>query len=518
MKRKPPPVETVSADASAPRQPPGRPLTIQLPSLPANLNPLLGSADIWCRRVAMHNIFEPLLRRVGETGVRPHLARSFEWSENRRRLRLSLRRDVFFHDGRPLTSDDVSYTLERLLRRNTVNRLLKVRLSAIRQVREVSEGTVELVLSRVDSALPKVLADVGIVPAHRYRRFGLASPRLNASPIGTGPFRFAPTADARSLVLTKNDSYWGPPPGLRRVVFKAISDPARTLPALRNGTVDVLADLYSGYYPKQIASERFKARFSISRLHPYRLRVLLFNLERGPLKDRRVRLALLRAIDRAKVLREIRGDLGQLLSAPLWPLSSWYDRTLHPRSVDRNAAAKLLAQAGWRGGKGGKRWHLDRSLTLRILRAKGDVPRQVGDAISKDLAALGVDSGVDVADFAFFRTLLRRGRFDLAVLGLALGPHEDLAMYLHSKGRKNYGRYHNKAVDALFDGLRKGPAEGDHTRDGRQLHRLLYEDPPMVVLYEPIELVVAHRRVRGLASGKGRWPQLSDLRLDEEDP
>jgi peptide/nickel transport system substrate-binding protein len=503
----------VWADAGA-QAAPKRPLTIQLPSLPTQLNPLLGRADIWCWRISMHNIFEPLLRRVGETRVRPHLARSFEWSENRRRLRLRLRRDVFFHDGRPLTADDVVYTLERLLRRNTVNRLLKQRLGALRQVREISEGTVELVLSRVDSALPKVLADVGIVPAHRYRRFGLASERLNAAPIGSGPFRFAPSASPSTLVLTRNDSYWGPPPGLPRVVFRAIPDPARTLPALRNGTVDVLPDLYTGYYPKHVSGERFKDRFAISRLHPYRLRVLLFNLDRRPLDDRRVRLALLRAIDRARLLRGLRGDLGQLLSAPLWPLSSWYDRTLHPRSHDRKAAAKLLRQAGWRAGKGGKRWRLDKALKLRILRAKGDVPRQVADAVVKDLRALGIDAGVDVADFAFFRTLLRKGSFDLAVLGLALGPHEDLGLYLHSKGRKNFGRYRNKAVDALLDGLRKGPSEGDHTRDGRQLHRLLYADPPLVVLYEPIELMVANRRVRGLVT-KGNWPQLSDLRLNE---
>ncbi|MCK5797540.1 MAG: hypothetical protein KAI47_10175, partial [Deltaproteobacteria bacterium] len=263
--------------------------------------------------------------------------------------------------------------------------------------------------------------------------------------------------------------------------------------------------------------ERFKARFALHRIHPYRLRVLLFNTARRFLGDRRLRLALVQGINRPQILRGVRGHLGRLLSAPIWPLSPWYDRTLHPRSFDRKAAERWLDRAGWRGGRGGKRWRVDRPLKLRLLRARGETPRRVAEMVTKDLAAIGVEVGIDVADFAFFRTLLRRGHFDLAVLGLALGRDDDLMAYVHSKGRMNHGHFKNPAIDTMLDALAKTAVGTDRTRDGRSLHRLLFEDPPMVVLYEPIELMVVNRRVLGL-SDDGRWPDLATLRLKEVAP
>lgn len=348
-KAPPPPKPALPADAGSTSRPAPRPLTIQVPSLPGQLNPLVQEADLWCHRIAMHNIFEPLVRLAGEAGVEPLLAERFSWEgEHRRRLRFTLREGVLFHDGRPLTATDVVYTIDHLLGRKSSNTELRARLHAVRQVHEVSPTVVELRLAYYDGQLPRALAAIGIVPAHRYRRFGLRSVRLNRAPIGTGPFRFAPTADPATLELVRNEQYWGKPALTERIVFRAIDEPGRTLAALRNDEVDIVPDLYTGYYPKHVGTERFKARFRLLRLHPFQLRVLLFNTRRRALADRRVRRALVQAIDRPQLLRAMRGELGQLLSAPLWPLSSWYDRTLHPRSFDRQAAARLLERAGWR--------------------------------------------------------------------------------------------------------------------------------------------------------------------------
>ena len=252
------------------------------------------------------------------------------------------------------------------------------------------------------------------------------------------------------------------------------------------------------------------------RLHPYRMRLMIFNSRRGPLKDRRVRLALVRLADRQRMVRSIRKGMGQVLSAPLWPLSQWYNRTIHPLSLNRKAAAKLLDAAGWRSRRGKKRYRLGWPLKLTILRSReSNEMAEAAQILKQEMTAVGLDVDVQVGDFGFVQTRLKRGTFDVALLGLAPRQESDLSPWLHSKGAYNYGGYSNSQVDALLDTMKLTRRADKRLPLARRLHRLLHDDPPFSVLYAPIELMMVNRRVRGLANN-GRWPTLVGLSLRSE--
>ncbi|MBW2731328.1 MAG: hypothetical protein JRH20_02985 [Deltaproteobacteria bacterium] len=475
--------------------------------LDEDLNPLLGKSSVWVQRLIHDNVLEALFRAEGQRVV-PHLAHGYRWEAERKRLVLQLEQGARFHDGRPLTSADVRYTLDTLRRKRHVNPFLLQALASVRQIDDPSAHTVHVyTLDPTPDHLLRTLTEIGIVPAHRYRRFGLGSSSLNRQPLGTGPYKVAPRAAHKgSVFLLRNNDYWGRKPAYARIELRPIADRARALSALRNGEVDMLPDLFWGYYPEQIRGERFKRRFQTRKIQPFRLRVVLFNHARRPLKDRRVRVALVRAIDRRLIARQQRGRLSLLLSAPLWPLSRHYDRMLHPRSFNQQAAAQLLDRAGYALGKGGRRQRLGQPLSLRILCAKDPLAQKIATNITRDLRALGVSVGIDLADFGMMQALLRRGRFDLAVAGLSLRPYASLKNFLHSKGRFNFGRYENSAVDQLLE-VSSPLAQGGAPGTGRRLHRLLMEDPPMVVIYAPIEMMLASRRVGGIRDD-GLWPPL----------
>ena len=495
------------------RTPQQNTLQVQVDRLPRFLNPLV-THDRWCHWLTMNTIFEPLVRVNNSGGFRPHLAASIQLLDRGRRVRLTLRKGLLFHDGRPLTSADVKYTLDKVQARNSPSPLLRAELADVREVRLAGTQAVDLVLARVNHLLLAVLAEIPILPAHLYSRRGLRNGKLNQLPVGSGPLQVESRDEQNTLELVRNDNYWGTPARVPRLVFRAMPDPARALAALRNGEIHMISNLYRGYYPKEVSRGTMKQRFKVLRIHPYRMRLLMFNTRRRALKDRRVRLALVRLADRQRMVLATRKGMGQVLSAPLWPLSPWYNTTIHPYAFNRKAAARLLDAAGWRARRARRqRQRMGWPLKLGLMHArKPPAIGQLAGILKEELDRAGFVINVKPGDFGYISAQVHKGKFDLALVGLAPRQESDLSPYLHSKGALNFGGYNNPAVDALLKALRTTRATELRLPLARRLHRLLHDDPPYVVLYQPIELMMASRRVRGLANN-GRWPQLATLWL-----
>jgi len=472
--------------------------------------------------MTLRTIFEPLVVLSPSGRFQPFLASEMKVEDHGRRFRFVLRPNVTFHDGRPLTSADVQYTIEAVVKRARRYRgtlsLFHAELLQVQEVRAIDERTVELVLQRRNHLFPAVLAELPVLPSHLYHKHGLRNPRLSWAPVGTGPFMLA-AGQVRSeykrstVTLVRSPSYWGRRPGLSRLVFTAIPDPAAALARLRNGEIDMIPNLHPSYYPDQIKGERMQRRFAAFRILPYRLRLLLFNVRPGPTKDRRVRVAIAHLADRQRVVREVRNNLGQVSSIPIWPLSPWYDKSIHPYDYDRPAAARLLTSAGWKPAKQGGRRLMGGNVPLRLrLLVARESPQMllVANLLKNEIQASGGSLEIKVGDFGYVKTRLRRGSFDLALVGIAPRPQSDLSPLLHSKGHLNLGGYKNPVVDRLLDGVRGTSREGFREELLRQLYRALHNDPPFLILYTPIELMVVSREVKGVASN-GRRPVFSTL-------
>lgn len=487
-------------------------IVVQVDAIPVGLNPYI-SPDIWCQRITFLNIFEPLVRLKPDASYAPHLAREMQIDSTGREYVFHLRSGIHFHDGRPLTSLDVKFTLEKLASHSSPSDILRLGLSDIDTINTPNDQTIALTLRRPNYLLPAILAEIGILPAHLYARYGLRQPKLNSMPVGTGPFRVTERTNKDVLILERNDKYWGPPAKLEHLVFQALPGPGSALAALRNGEIDVLPNLYPGYYPDQINAARLKERYRILRLHPYRMRVMFYNVRHPLLRDRRVRLALERLADRDRIVQQIRHGLGKIPSAPLWLLSRWYDSTIHPYSYDRAAALKLLEAAGCPVSKDNskQRFCNKTSFRLKILRSREAVDfGEIGSILRTDLQAVNIGVEVEAADFGFIKAQMTRERFDVTLIGLAPWPESDLSPFLHSKGELNHGGYSNSMVDAVLDSLRTTSSPEHRLQLAQRLHRLLHDDPPFSVLYVPIELMIVNRNLKGLADD-GRWPDFAKV-------
>ena len=520
-KGRPPAASTAAAELSAERPtsdqqgadgPAKKSVVLQVPRIPSHFNPLLDDLEVWGLRLSWGAVFEPLFRCTG-AGPQGHLVAEHRWTGDWRQiLILKLQPGVVFHDGRPVTSADLRYTLLQLKRQKN-HAGWSQRLFQLLHVGTLDDLTVELRFLRHDETIIRDLCDATLLSVHANRRLGLRATARQRRPIGTGPYRLVLAQNGKGLSLVRYTEYWREPALLERIEVTAIADPSRALAALRNGRVDILGSLYHGYFPEQLDGERFRQRFHWFRVVPRHFRVLWFNTARYPFNQRTVRAALIHGIDRRAILKLANNDLGQIPSGPILPRQRSYDHSLHPRRYDQRAALRLLGAAGWsRRGRGGALQRLGHRFVARLVHADAALPTLVARRISADLEALGIRVDRRSAAPAFLARVLRKGDFDLAVAGIALGHGTWLSSFIHSRAPLNYGGYSNKALDTLLDFQRAGRGDPDPLRVEREVHRMLYANPAFSVLYAPAEVIVARREVEGLALGGGAWPALWRLK------
>ncbi|MCH9681242.1 MAG: hypothetical protein K0V04_07410 [Deltaproteobacteria bacterium] len=313
-------------------------LVIAVPRVPDTLDPL-GDLEPWGARLADDLVFEGLTRRL-ETGApwaEPALADLcvVRPQRNPRDVYCHLRDDAVFHDGEPVTPDDVAYSLGWWLdpRRGTMR--LRQGLGGLKAVEMVDRppGTLppgaaadpgrwaHVSLSRAEPLALRLLADLPVVPKKGHRGRAQAFGR---QPVGTGPMRVT-TMEAERVVLEPFAApdqpapapadEQAPPPS--RLVLREMSDGAAVLTAMRRGDVHIAAQLSPAHVPEELAKPGMAPRFEAYVLSPPRYDVLLYNQRRGVAAGPKMRGVLDDALPHAAVADAL-DDLPPLpLGAPV---------------------------------------------------------------------------------------------------------------------------------------------------------------------------------------------------------
>ncbi len=181
----------------------------------------------------LENVFDTLVEPDGNLQMRPALATSWEVSPDQRVWTFHLRPGVKFHDGTPLTADDVVFSYRRIIDEKLAN---SDKFSAVTAVEAPDPTTVVI---RVSRPTPNMLTNIGGFKGMAIvSRRNVESGQIATHPIGTGPFRFAGQKSGDSISLVANPDYWDGPPGVPGVTFRFISEPSTALSALQAGEVD----------------------------------------------------------------------------------------------------------------------------------------------------------------------------------------------------------------------------------------------------------------------------------------
>jgi len=510
-----------------------------LRSEPRTLNPLRSEADIYTRYVTVPLIFESLFEPDWDdpTVLRPHLAQGFEWNDDHRTLVVTLRPDIRFSDGRPLTADDVAFTFD-WIHEPTTDARSAVPLDFIERTDVIDPHTVRFTLNRPHWKALEWIGRVPILPHHVYgdpqadipvrkpdqglndsptgHRNAAPDPRDSQPgrrdpdhPIGTGPYVFDHWTVGQEIVLHRNDGYWGRKPDIARHVFRFIRNDLAAMQALQAHRIDVMIPS-----PEQFAQASTDSSFAAehravaypSCWAPYMF--IVWNLRQPMFADRRVRLAMTYLVDRRTVVDRFMEGQGRVVTGPFCADGPQADPSIRPWPYDPARGAALLDETGWIDTDGdGIRDRDGRPLRFRYSYPAGYALYEQTAKLFKDAAArIGVDVVPDPYEWSVFFDRLRAGRFDAATMGWAGEYETDPYDKFHSTqiaGGNNFGAFSNPQVDTILEAARIAWDPTERNALYHRLHRILHDEQPYTFLFtrpvfrfvdKRIRNVIVHRR------------------------
>ncbi len=423
----------------------GQSIVIGAGSDPESLNPILGyGAD------GAAKIFDGLVSRDAVLKLQPALAETVPTpSADGLTWTATLRPDVKFSDGAPVTAKDVAFTYQSVIDPK-VDSTIASNYDALASVAATDDRTVVFTLKYPYAPFAQRLL-LGIVPAKAFDGVDVNSAPFNTRPIGTGPYTLTDWRQSDRMVLTANESHFGGAPQVKTATFVFVTDDNARATRMAAGEFDAtvlppkLAKSYAGREGYQVV-ERPSADY----------RGLGLPSELPFTSDPNVRRAINLGLNRQAMIDTVLAGAGRPAATPISPyLGDWYDAAA-AFGYDPAEAGRLLDQAGWVAGPDGKRTKAGEPARLPLLYPAEDVLRkELTLAAASDIAKLGVDAPVEGTTFEI---MLKRQR-EAANLWGGGDPYDpDSAAYtlLHSRyagqeGYVNMTLYRNPQVDASLD-------------------------------------------------------------------
>lgn len=504
----------VFAQGAAPKR--GGTLTLPLTPEPPIL--ILGVNSQGPTLVAASKIYQGLFKYSPKLEPLPELAKSWELSEDKRTYTFRLQKGVKFHDGKPMTAEDVIFSVMQF------HMELAPRARGIfAKIKEATAPDPLTVRMTLDSPFEPFLLmfDVttcAIVPKHVFEGSPFRTNPMNQTPIGTGPFRFVEWQRGNFIRLRRFDDYWKPgQPYLDEIIFRIIPDSQSRSLALQTGQVQMT----SGNDIEPFDVPRFREQPNlevITRGWEYfsPLMWIETNHRVKPLDDVRVRQAISHAIDRDFVVRRLWFGVGKPATSPISSTTRFHDPASKLPAHDPRAAAALLDAAGLRPNAQGVRFSI-RHLTLPY----GEVWSRLAEYIRTSLRGVGIEVTLESTDAGGWARRVSDWDYDTTINFLYQFGDPTLGVertYVSTNIQKsvftNTGGYRNEQVDALFTRARTEADPAARQQAFTEVQRLLTTEIPQIWLMEMAFPTIADRKLRNIVQiGTGIHASYDDVFL-----
>ncbi|QDP98775.1 ABC transporter substrate-binding protein [Microlunatus elymi] len=446
-------------------------LTVGLGAAPANLD-FTQTAGAAIPQALMYNVYEGLVKLDEHADVKPLLATSWKISDGGTKYDFTLRSGVKFSNGDPFNADVVKFSLDRVpdWKANT-----PTYLSAIRSVSVVSPTEVMINLKQPDNNLLFWLA--GPLGA-------MFSPNavddLATTAIGTGPYLLDRYNRGESLILKRNDNYWGTEAQLATATLRYYNDANAPVNALRSGDLDVVYQTQAADQVKQFqADDQYNVQIGATT----GITVMSMNNARPPFNDRRVRLAIIYGVDRDAINTTATNGYGKVLGGPVAPTDPWYVDLSKKYPYDPQKAKQLLAEAG------------KSKLTVDFTVPSLPYAQTIAQVVKSDLAKIGVTANLQTQEFpaVWLDKTFTQHDYDLTVIN-----HVEARNVFNYADPSYYWSYRNKAVQKQLTDAVAAPSQQAFVAGMKTAVNGIVDDAAADWLYNAPNIVIAKKSVAGV--------------------
>lgn len=474
---------------------------------PTVLNPAITSSapDLYtaCK------IFEGLTRLDKELEAQPNLAASWDIAEDGKTYTFQLQENVDWHDGEPLTSADVKWSISEVS--DEYGPRVATPFDNIASIETPDDNTVVMHLKESYGPFLKLLtcSNAAIIPEHIYGEGDVTSnPRNTKDPIGTGPFKFDEWKHGDHITLVKNENYWREKrPYLDSIILQVIPDTQAQVAALQSGEVDVLSD----YILDKASFLQLKDTEGIEGETGTNVptdNLLMFNTRSSPFDDRVFRQGVVRAINREAIIAKATFGLGEPgKSAINSELGSFHNPNVNYTEMypyDPEAASAALDEAGITADASGHRME----LTLAFEAGNPDFDA-TANIMRENLKAVGIDVTLEPLErTVMLEKVFTKHEFDLFLTryttsgDAALGVERVyLCSSIGTNTFNNASGYCNDEVDRLFAQASSATTVADRKVPYWAVQEILAEDVPTLVVEENASIGLYHDNVQNLWAG-----------------
>lgn len=446
-------------------------------------------------------------------------------SEDGLSITFTLRDNVKFHDGRPLTSADAKYTLDTMLASTSSGKAASFfeGSGANKQsfITSVEAPDARTLIIRLRKRMPQLfpnLVTVGIIPQ------GTAAQHAT-SPLGSGPYRFKSfDKNQQVLDLEANENYWEGAPNIKALRVRVIADANALQAELKSGRVDIVP-LPTNLTPDAIVSLGKDANLKVEQFPGSNIVYLGFNVQSPTLDKVAVRQAIAFGIDRERLIRELL--LGQAkLAHSILPEESWAYTQGQTYSYNPERAKKILDDAGFRDPDGsGPQMRFQTPIIFKV--SSGSIAtRQYATVMQNSLKEIGIPVEIETIEFNSLLQQLRQGQFQMTTSRWVGGNQDPIFLRnlftsaeipTQERPGLNRSRYSNPAVDKILD---EAFNTTDQQRAGtlyKQAQEIISQELPMMPLWYPANVVIARRSVGNIKiDGSGDWGFVRNLTFENK--
>jgi peptide/nickel transport system substrate-binding protein len=443
---------------------------------PTGLDPTI-AAPVAIGQVTWQNVFEGLVS-IDESGkVQPQLAKSWDISPDGLTYTFRLQTGVKFHDGEAFDSAAAKFALDRARGKDSVNPQKRF-FTSIASIDTPDPETLVLHLSQPAGSLIYWLGWPASV---------MVSPKSAADdrtkPVGTGPFKFVNWAKGDKVELARNEAYWNSQASvkLNKVTFRFIADPQAQAAALKAGDVDAFPEFAA---PELMSSFEGDPRL-VTKIGNTELKVVAgMNNAKKPFDDKRVRQALMMAIDRQTVIDGAWSGLGTVIGSHYTPNDPGYEDMSGVLPYDPEKAKALLAEAGYPNG-----------FTFTIKSPQMAYAPRSAQVMQAMFAEIGVTMNIEPTEFPakWVQDVMKDRAYEMTIVAHA----EPMDIDIYSRD-PYYFNYKNPAFDALMRKVQETTDPAAQNRIYGEAQKILAEDVPALYLFVMPKLGVWDKKLKGL--------------------
>ncbi len=430
------------------------------------------------------NIYEGLLKYDENINPMPSLATAWTANKEGTVFTFKLKPGVTWHDGKPFTADDVVFSADVFLRKTHAR--LRNNLAAVDSIKALDPTTVQFTLKYPFGPFMGIfeVGSMPMVPKHLYEGTDFATNPANATPIGTGPFKFKEWVKGSYIQLVANDKYHvKDQPLVDSIYFHVIPDAASRAAAFESGKIDLVPGGAVEYFDVQRLAKLPGVSLTTKGWEFFAPHAWLWiNNRKAPMDQVKFRQAVMFAIDRDAICKVAWQGFAKPATGPFNSHIKFYNGTdvaKYPRNVE--TAKKLLAEAGYKGE------------TLRLLPLPyGETWARAAEILRQNLQQAGIKTEMVATDVAGWNQKCNEWDYDLAFTYVyqygdpALGVSRNYTTSNIAKGSpfNNVAGYSNPKVDELFDAGAKQPDAEKRKAIYLQVQKVLLDEVPVAWLYE----------------------------------